>query len=60
MSLNYTLSQLPERAVKPRESGITMVMDKGFKSSSSRGLSEQLLRLYRHYKTGLWDINRDS
>lgn len=29
MSLNYTLSQLPERAVKPRESGITMVMDKG-------------------------------
>ncbi len=27
--MNFTLSQLPERAVKPRESGITMVMDKG-------------------------------
>lgn len=29
MSLNYQLNQLPDRAVKPRESGITMVMDKG-------------------------------
>ena len=29
MSLNYKLNQLPERTEKPRESGITMVMDKG-------------------------------
>jgi len=27
--MNYTLTQLPERTVKPRNSGITMVMDKG-------------------------------
>ncbi|MDJ1503777.1 phosphosulfolactate synthase [Xanthocytophaga agilis] len=27
--LNYHLTQLPERAVKPREAGLTMVMDKG-------------------------------
>jgi phosphosulfolactate synthase len=29
MSLNYSLSQVPKRTDKPRESGITMVMDKG-------------------------------
>ena len=27
--MNYTLTQLPERTVKPRNSGVTMVMDKG-------------------------------
>ncbi|RCH56756.1 phosphosulfolactate synthase [Mucilaginibacter hurinus] len=27
--MNYTISGLPERAVKPRDTGITMVMDKG-------------------------------
>ncbi|TNE82207.1 MAG: phosphosulfolactate synthase [Bacteroidetes bacterium] len=27
--MNFTLSQLPERTAKPREAGITMVMDKG-------------------------------
>ncbi len=27
--MNYTLTQLPERTVKPRNSGLTMVMDKG-------------------------------
>ena len=27
--MNYTLTQLPERTPKPRNSGITMVMDKG-------------------------------
>ena len=27
--MNYTINQLPDRVQKPRESGITMVMDKG-------------------------------
>ncbi|GAB3567909.1 phosphosulfolactate synthase [Spirosoma luteolum] len=27
--MNYTLTQLPERTTKPRQSGLTMVMDKG-------------------------------
>jgi phosphosulfolactate synthase len=27
--MNYTLTQIPDRTVKPRESGFTMVMDKG-------------------------------
>src|SRR5215217_468390 len=27
--MNYTINNLPERTQKPRESGITMVMDKG-------------------------------
>lgn len=29
MSLNFNLSHLPNRTVKPRKSGLTMVMDKG-------------------------------
>lgn len=29
MAYNFQISQLPDRAEKPRESGITMVMDKG-------------------------------
>ena len=27
--MNYTLTQLPDRTQKPRQSGLTMVMDKG-------------------------------
>src|SRR5688572_5332478 len=27
--MNFNLSQIPERILKPRKSGITMVMDKG-------------------------------
>lgn len=27
--MNYTLTQIPDRTVKPRQSGLTMVMDKG-------------------------------
>ena len=27
--MNYFLKSVPERTVKPRESGLTMVMDKG-------------------------------
>lgn len=27
--MNYTLTQIPDRTIKPRESGLTMVMDKG-------------------------------
>ena len=27
--MNYTLTQIPERTPKPRQSGLTMVMDKG-------------------------------
>jgi len=27
--MNYDLSQIPERAIKPRQKGLTMVMDKG-------------------------------
>jgi phosphosulfolactate synthase len=27
--MNYTLTQIPERTAKPRQSGLTMVMDKG-------------------------------
>jgi Uncharacterized conserved protein len=29
MYQNFTLSKVPERTIKPREAGFTMVMDKG-------------------------------
>jgi phosphosulfolactate synthase len=29
MAMNYSISQLPERTAKPRQAGLTMVMDKG-------------------------------
>ncbi len=29
MAMNYSLSQIPDRTVKPRQAGLTMVMDKG-------------------------------
>lgn len=29
LRMNYTLTQIPERTAKPRQSGLTMVMDKG-------------------------------
>lgn len=36
--MNFHLSQIPERTVKPRTSGITMVMDKGLSIEESRNL----------------------
>lgn len=29
MTMNFELSQVPSRSIKPRENGLTMVMDKG-------------------------------
>ncbi|MEL6253833.1 MAG: phosphosulfolactate synthase [Bacteroidota bacterium] len=37
---NYPLQQLPERPVKPREKGITMVMDKGLSLRQAEDLLE--------------------
>ena len=34
--MNFTLSQMPERVKKPREHGITMVMDKGLSIDEAR------------------------
>jgi phosphosulfolactate synthase len=34
--MNFTLSQMPDRHQKPRESGITMVMDKGLSIQEAR------------------------
>lgn len=36
--MNFHLAQIPERTVKPRTSGITMVMDKGLSIEESRNL----------------------
>lgn len=40
MSTNYNLSHLPERPVKPREHGLTMVMDKGLSVRQAEDLIE--------------------
>jgi phosphosulfolactate synthase (CoM biosynthesis protein A) len=36
LSMNFSLSQLPERISKPRSHGITMVMDKGLSIEETR------------------------
>ena len=36
MTMNYSLNNLPERTPKPRESGITMVMDKGLSLAQAK------------------------
>lgn len=38
--MNFALTQLPERTPKPRNNGITMVMDKGLSLSEARNLIE--------------------
>ena len=34
--MNYFLSQMPDRMTKPRQSGLTMVMDKGLSTEEAR------------------------
>lgn len=34
--MNFNLTQMPDRLVKPRQSGITMVMDKGLSLEEAR------------------------
>jgi len=34
--MNYELSQMPDRLTKPRQSGLTMVMDKGLSTEEAR------------------------
>lgn len=36
--MNFNLTQIPERTIKPRASGITMVMDKGLSTEEARNL----------------------
>jgi len=36
MSMNFNLSQMPERKLRPRTSGVTMVMDKGLSINEAR------------------------
>lgn len=38
--MNYTLNNIPERTVKPREKGFTMVMDKGLSTRQAEDLIE--------------------
>lgn len=38
--MNFNLSSIPKRAEKPRQSGITMVMDKGLSLQEARNLCE--------------------
>ena len=36
--MNFNLTQIPERTIKPRVNGITMVMDKGLSIEEARNL----------------------
>ena len=35
--MNFNLSQIPDRKQKPRQSGLTMVMDKGLSIEEAKG-----------------------
>ena len=36
--MNFKLNQIPERVAKPRQSGLTMVMDKGLSLEEGKNL----------------------
>ena len=36
--MNFNLTQIPDRAIKPRQSGITMIMDKGLSIEEAKNL----------------------
>ena len=38
--MNFSLTDIPSRAAKPRESGVTMVMDKGLSVREAENLVE--------------------
>ena len=38
--MNYHLDQIPERSLKPRNTGITMIMDKGLSTREVEDLLE--------------------
>ena len=38
--MNFNLTQIPDRAVKPRKNGITMIMDKGLSTNEAKNLME--------------------
>ncbi len=52
MPLNFQMSNLPERTVKPRESGITMVMDKGLSFREAEDFVENGSKLTDLIKLG--------
>lgn len=50
--LNYELPYLPKRSVKPREKGITMVMDKGLSVRQAEELAESASEYIDYVKFG--------
>lgn len=50
--MNYSLSHIPARTVKPREDGLTMVMDKGFSLRQSEDLVDSAGHLVDLVKLG--------
>lgn len=50
--INFTLSQLPERSQKPRNSGLTMVMDKGLSLREAEDFLENNARFTDLIKLG--------
>lgn len=50
--LNYPLPFIPERSAKPRNSGLTMVMDKGLSPTEAQNLCDAAAHLVDYVKLG--------
>jgi phosphosulfolactate synthase (CoM biosynthesis protein A) len=46
--MNYKLNDIPERSVKPRQKGLTMVMDKGLSLRQVEDFHRSCWRTYRY------------
>ena len=55
--MNFNLTQIPERTVKPRQSGITMVMDKGLSIEEAKNLVDKLMK---SFALSLFDVCKDT
>ena len=52
--MNFNLSQIPERILKPRSSGLTMVMDKGLSVNEAKNFMSVSHPHVDIVKLGFW------
>ena len=53
--MNFVLPHIPERSAKPRENGLTMMMDKGLSIREAEDFIHSSTT-YRSYKVRFWNI----
>ena len=55
--MNFDIPGLPERTTRPRDNGLTMVMDKGL---SLREVEDMLSAGGEYCKIGIWNFNHNA